>query len=261
MEREYEVTKDRRLVTAIKECRRTELSVWAKSDVVLYFSAEECATARAAFDEDKKAIEIPLFVYRESEIARARGLIQNVSSADPYHLMFVGGFNHGPNVDGVLWFVREVWPKVRAEQAHFRFTVVGSNPPPSILDLAAPDVEVTGLISDERLAELYATAGAVVVPLRFGAGVKGKVIEAFANAIPVVTTWVGMQGIDDAEQVAFVADDPDELARCILRVAVDRSIAQLRAAAAVDFLERRYSTAAAVELLSLEIPELRWSAP
>src|SRR5690606_18449202 len=123
------------------------------------------------------------------------------------HVMFIGGFGHKPNVDGILWFMAEVWPRLVARDPAFRITIAGSHPPPEVLALAGDAVTVTGRISAADLAALYARASVAIAPLRYGAGVKGKVIEAFASGIPMVTTSVGVQGIADPVDLAFVADD------------------------------------------------------
>jgi glycosyltransferase involved in cell wall biosynthesis len=123
------------------------------------------------------------------------------------------------------------------------------------MNLASAEVSVTGWLSADDLAALYARAGVAVVPLRFGGGVKGKVLEAFASGVPVVTTSVGVQGIPDAAQLAFVADDAAAFAEGVLLAVGNRELASRKSAAARDFVRRRYSLAAIARQLSGVVSE------
>ncbi len=143
-----------------------------------------------------------------------------------------------------------------------RLTIAGSNPTAEIRNLVntAPAVTVAGHISDAALRQLYAQASAAIVPLRFGGGVKGKVIEAFANAIPVVSTSIGMQGIH-ADDICIVADEPDAFADGVIRCLLDPSATQARAARAIEFLSRDYALAALVRSMQpYAMPELGGTA-
>jgi O-antigen biosynthesis protein len=115
-------------------------------------------------------------------------------------LLFVGGFGHPPNGDGVLWFVREIWPAVQAQLPGTIFSIAGSDPPEEIRALASDRVQVLGFVTDERLKELYSASRLVVVPLRYGAGVKGKTVEAMAYGVPLVCTKWGVEGMPGIEE-------------------------------------------------------------
>ncbi len=121
-------------------------------------------------------------------------------------LLFVGGFTHPPNADGVLWFVREIWPEVKKELPGVVFRIAGSSPPQQVLSLASEDVNVLGFVSEDHLKELYRTSKLVVIPLRYGAGVKGKTVEAMAQGVPVVCTQWGVEGMPGVEDIL----DPDQ---------------------------------------------------
>ena len=120
----------------------------------------------------------------------------------------MGGFNHRPNVDGLVWFVQKVFPILNSNGGKFRLTIVGSNAPEQVRGLASDSVSVLGQIGDEQLEDLYSGIGIAIAPLRYGAGVKGKVIEAFAKGVSVVSTTVGVQGIKSPHSYAFIADEP-----------------------------------------------------
>ena len=93
--------------------------------------------------------------------------------------------------------------------------IAGSNPTGDVWDLESDDTHVFGFVSDDKLGELYENAAIVIAPLRFGAGVKGKVIEAMAKGVPVATTSVGAQGIEGAEQLLFLGDTAEEFAAAV----------------------------------------------
>lgn len=143
--------------------------------------------------------------------------------ADRRDICFLGGYRHAPNVDAVLFFVREVLPLIRAEEPGARFIAAGANPPPEVLNLAGQHVEVTGLIDDLR--DLFDRCRVFVCPLRVGAGTKGKVSTAMSYGIPVVSTSCGAEGMDliDGDQV-LIADDPKALAAACLRVYRDEAL-------------------------------------
>ena len=111
-------------------------------------------------------------------------------------LLFVGGFAHPPNADAVLWFAREIFPLIRRELPDVKFYVAGSRVTDEIKALEEPGngIIIKGFVSEEELAQLYGHCRVVVVPLRYGAGVKGKVVEAIYNGAPIVTTSTGQRG-------------------------------------------------------------------
>jgi glycosyltransferase involved in cell wall biosynthesis len=136
-------------------------------------------------------------------------------------ILFVGGFWHAPNADGVLWFVEHVWPRIRAEAPGIVFRIVGAEPTPEVLALARlPDIEVLGYVPD--LTPHFDAARVFVAPLRFGAGMKGKVGQSLVNGLPVVTTAIGAEGMSlvDGEHV-LVADGATDFANCVVRLLHD----------------------------------------
>ena len=131
-------------------------------------------------------------------------------------LLFVGSMDWLPNVDGVLYFVREILPLIRRRQ-ECSLAIVGRTPPPNITALAARDarIQVTGTVPDIRP---YLWGGAVsVVPLRIGGGTRLKIYEAMAACIPVVSTTIGAEGLTIHPPVDIrIADKPHDFAdRCV----------------------------------------------
>ena len=131
-------------------------------------------------------------------------------------VLFVAGFAHPPNVDAARWLVTEVMPRVRERAPDLDLWLVGANPTAEVQALAGERVHVTGYVTDEQLQAFYRAARIAVVPLRFGAGVKSKVVEALRYGLPLVTTAVGAQGLEELDEVARVEDDPEAIAEAIL---------------------------------------------
>jgi O-antigen biosynthesis protein len=135
-------------------------------------------------------------------------------------VLFVGGFRHPPNEDAVLYFVRDVLPRVIARRPETRLIVIGSDVTPRIRKLAGPHVEVRGFVQD--LQPLFDSARLSIAPLRYGAGVKGKITHSLAWGLPVVTTPIGAEGLGlvDGEHV-LIGADPEDLATHIIELLDD----------------------------------------
>src|SRR5262249_43592053 len=126
--------------------------------------------------------------------------------------------------DSILFFVREVWPRLAASHPQVRLKIVGPRPTPEILALRNERIEVTGAVDDVR-AHLAAAAG-VIVPLRVGGGTRFKVLEAMAMGKPIVSTTIGAEGIDVVhERHLLLADEPAQLAAAVGRVLDDAGLA------------------------------------
>jgi GT2 family glycosyltransferase len=196
--------------------RAMEQAVWRAADVVYYPSDAETSYVRQWMREHKiahiKAETIPLFAFDEfpehpeSNLSERRGLLS------------VSGFAHPPNVDGTLWFLSEVFPLLLGRSPDLHLYIVGSDPPRQITALTSENVTVTGFVRDEELAEYYRRCRVAVAPLRFGAGMKGKVIEAMRFGLPIVTTPTGMQGLNGAASCVAVGDSAEEMASAVSRL-------------------------------------------
>ncbi len=135
-------------------------------------------------------------------------------------VLFVGGFDHPPNRDAVVWAAREVMPLVWDRVPDAVLHVVGSNPTKQVRQLAREGVEVHGWVAE--LDPVYARSRVTLAPLRFGAGVKGKVGESLAAGVPVVGTPVAMEGMHlEAGQDVLVAEDAVGLADAVVRLLSD----------------------------------------
>jgi len=218
----------------IRRMEKLERRLWAEVDAVFYPSRSEIDAVLASVPA-ARAVQLPLYSFDTFPAESP------LSSRDGNAVVFVAGFGHPPNVDAALWFVREVWPSVLSAQPAARLSLVGSNPTAEVLALARPDVEVTGAVSDEELDEVYTTARVAVIPLRFGAGVKGKTVEALSWGLPLVTTPVGIQGLPDVESVVSVASKEDEIAQAVLALLRDDILWRDRSALSIDYARKHFS--------------------
>jgi GT2 family glycosyltransferase len=169
------------------------------------------------------------------------------------HVMFVGGFMHLPNVDGARWFVDEVFPLVRERVPDAFALLVGSHPPPELHDLAGDGVIVTGRVSERMLEDLYRQTRLVVCPLRYGAGAKGKLVEALYYGVPAVVTPIAAEGLPDIdEHVIVAAPDPAEFADRVVELYTDPDLWE-RYAQGGDYAATHFSRQAALAVLRRDL--------
>lgn len=225
----------------ILDMKNLELSICNSSNVVIYPSQDEASVMSALVSSGVRVEAIPAYCYDEVHLQAAEVRIANrAAPSTRLKLLFVGGFRHQPNIDGIVWFCETVVPLLRAANIGFDLKVVGSNANETIMALATNDIDVLGFVSDETLEALYRETDIVIAPLRYGAGVKGKVVEAVAHGVPVVTTDIGAQGIDAEGAFLFIGNEPDDFVRGIRR-ASDVDTARDRTTKAVRFIRRYYS--------------------
>lgn len=239
-----DVTGDASLDAGVRSVRALEEGIWRASDAIFYPSAEETAHVRAWLEAralPARAETMPLFAWDTFPEATLNGTTRD-------SVLFVGGFAHAPNADGIVWFAKEVWPTVRRERPDLRLVIVGAGPTVEVSALAGEGIEVTGMLTDAELHEAYDRARVAVAPLRFGAGVKGKVVEAMRYGVPCVTTTVGAQGLGEAAGL-LVADDPATLATCVCMLAGDDGAWSRASTAAQEFVRARYSPQAVRSVL------------
>ena len=158
-------------------------------------------------------------------------------------LLFVGGFWHAPNGDALVWFVEHVWPSIRARAPGIVFRIAGSDPTPEVQALGRlPGIEVLGYVPD--LTPHFDVARVFVAPLRYGAGMKGKVGQSLANGLPVVATSIGAEGMSvvDGEHL-LVADTAEEFAERVLSLLEDDGLWRRLQAQGRALVERTLSEA------------------
>ena len=132
-------------------------------------------------------------------------------------LLFIGGFLHPPNIDAVLFFLKEIYPLVRERLGEAKFYIIGDKAPPEIVALANERIIVAGLQRDVR--PFFDNVRLSVAPLRFGAGVKGKINQSMAFGVPVVATSLAVEGTELRErEEILVADQPRDFAQAVIQL-------------------------------------------
>lgn len=197
--------------------RIQEARAFSALDMLIVFSDKDAVLAREIAPTTRVEVVRPGFASKAASRAP--------DAANPIAL-FVGAMNRPENWMAALWFVEEIWPVVHAAVPNAQFMVAGANPPAQLVEAlrAAPHVELTGFV--DSLEPWYSRATVCVVPLRSGAGVKFKTIDAMLAGVPVVTTTVGAEGIDAAELFVAMTDDASEFARATIAALTEAHTAQ-----------------------------------
>lgn len=210
--------------------KQRELAVVRACDVTLVVSTVE---------QDLLAKEVP-----ECRIE----LVSLIHEADPTDtpfaqrdgILFIANFQHPPNADALEHYLREVHPRVRGRLPEAELTVIGADVPDRARALGGDGVHFAGFIADLR--PVFAAARISVAPLRFGAGIKGKINTSLGFRVPVVTTTIGAEGmaLEDGEHV-LIADDPDAFAAAVVRLYGDARLWERLAEAGLRNVREQFS--------------------
>ena len=165
-------------------------------------------------------------------------------------LVFVGGMSHAPNLDAVRWLASDLMPRITARNPAITCTIVGAELPAADRRGLPPGMEALGPVAG--LADVYGAARLAIAPLRFGAGVKGKVLESFAHGLPCVMSPVAAEGLQLPEQLhELVARDGDDLVDLVLRIHEDATSNAMLAKAGLAFVAQHASATRVDEALGM----------
>ena len=231
--REYELNGEQKQLEESNQWLEKELYLMRKADMNYYPSVVE-EKAIHEIDASIPVKAITAYVYEQF-----KNIAYQFDKREG--LLFVGGFGHDPNLDAVLWFLDKIYPEVY-KRTKAPFYIVGSKAPEQITNIKSEGVIVKGFVSEEELQRLYQTSRLAVVPLRYGAGVKGKVVEALYYGIPVVTTSVGAEGIEGIENIAVIEDKPQELVEAICSVYTDEERLKEMSEKSQKYVREKFST-------------------
>lgn len=245
-QREYEIEKKPELLPSIEKWKKIEFGLMQEADVIYVVGNYEEHVLKQEFPE-KPIRNIPIFTYEPLSENKS------VNMENRKDLMFVGGFNHPPNIDAVLWFAKEIFPDVLKKHPDIRWYVIGSNPPDEISALADSHIIVTGFISDDELLQYYQSCRLSVVPLRYGAGVKGKVVESIYRQCPMITTPIGAEGISTSEHAFEVVPADHSMADTINHLYDDVEYLKTMAERCAPYINKYYTKKKAMDIVLMDI--------
>lgn len=244
-EREAELSSDALQRAAAARMRAQEIDIMGKSDVTLVVSpVEQNLLASVA-----PAVHVGI----------VSNIHVNMPGDAPFSArtgaIFIGGFRHPPNLDAITWYVENVLPILRKRNAGIVTTVIGSNAPPSLQKFAAPDFVIAGFVPD--VTPYYDRARLSISPLRYGAGVKGKVNISMQYGVPVVATTPSVEGMYLMNGVDVLsADDAEGFAAAMIQAHTDEALWRKLREGGLNNIDTHFSRETASRALAglLELP-------
>lgn len=211
LKRGYELTGDEPLMDESDRFYKIEKDIIEKADHVYYPSEMEVDRVKKVFGK-KEVSQIALYCYDRFDETKY----------DPIErrgIMFIGG-NHPPNADAVKWFLKDIYPLICARK-EMPFYLIGANKLEDNKELLNSNVICTGYVSEEELLDIYHKIKMVVIPLRYGAGIKGKLVDALYYGVPIVTTSIGAEGVDEDGEAICVENDANKFADAVCELYED----------------------------------------
>ena len=237
-----------------KRMKKAELSIYRRCDAIIVVT-----------DDDKTALDECGITLPTMKVPNIHDIPPLASKADrnPTQLIFIGAFHHPPNVDAIIYFCKQIFPKLLKDYQHpqaIELLVIGNSPPTEITDLESEHIKVLGYVPST--APYLASSYLSIAPLRFGAGMKGKIGEAMANGLPVITTSVGAEGFGVTDGIdLLIGDNPDDFKNHILQLLNDPELHDKIGTAGRAFIEQHYSTAATQRALDELLEQTRHLQP
>lgn len=226
--REWENTKDSKTKMEAEKYLDIEVENCRLADKIITISEQDKNVLKEFYSEENKMVTIgnvhQFLDVEKTPFKHRKGLF------------FVGGFSHKPNQDAVLFLYHDIMPLVWKKNKHIKVTIVGSYPTKDMLDLNSDRFKVLGYVED--ISEYFNTSRVFVAPLRYGAGVKGKIGQSLEYGLPLVTTPIGAEGFDFKAQADHVIDTTAQgLANKILKLYQDETVWKEVSEASKEVLE------------------------
>jgi GT2 family glycosyltransferase len=245
-ERQAEIEGSKKLLSQAKKTKKLELEVINKSDSTIVLSDIE----RDLLLTEVSGVNIHKIPLILDIPGRSQGF------EDRKGLLFIGGFRHTPNIDAVIYFTSEIWPLIKAKQPDIKFTIIGSHPPKEVLDLDGNGINIVGFVSD--ISEYFNNALISVAPLRYGAGIKGKIGTSLSYGVPVVGTTIATEGMGIENDVhVLIGDNPNEFANKIIELLKSEAKWNNLSESGLEFIEDNYSISIGRKYLRHFLDELR----
>jgi len=245
-QRQAEIENSTSLLKKSEETKKLELSVMQRSDATIVLSHKE---KEILIDEISNANihVIPL-------------ILDIPGRTNPFdkreNIIFIGGFRHVPNVDAILYFIADIWPLIKKERSNLELTVIGSHPPDELLNIDTDGVNVVGFVED--ISSYFNNALLSVVPLRFGAGIKGKIGTSLSYGVPVIGTSIATEGMGLTDTVnVLVANESQDFADKTLDLLKNETLWNSLSDSGLSFVDGEYSVNTGQRKLLSLLDELR----
>ena len=238
----------KKIVTLLESyrIRRLERKYSRRADAVLGPTEDNAYIEPNPSLRAQKFVSFP-FLGDESQLALPLPDFEQLDQ----HLLYVGTLTWEPNVDGLLWFISECWDQVRDKFPDAQLTIIGKNPDPRLTEqvMHAQNIELTGFVED--LEPYFMRSRVNIVPLRFGSGIKVKIINGLYRGIPMVTTPIGIESIDvTPNQDILLADSASEFASQVNLLLADSQRCQELAKRGRETASEKYTWQAIYRMLS-----------
>jgi len=234
-QRQADLSGSKTLTQTAMKTKERELQVIQLVDASIVHSSTEKAMLEAELSKKHAPANIFLFGWAidipgtNAEFGQRNGMV------------FIGGFQHQPNVDAVQYFARDIFPLIKKKLPDVVFYIVGSRATSEVLSLAGNGIKVLGFVKDLR--EVLDQCRLSVVPIRYGAGIKGKIGTCLSYGLPCVSTGIGAEGmgLKDKDDGVIVEDDPVAFADAVVRLHENETLWQSCSNGGLEFVEQNYS--------------------
>ena len=243
--REYNITHQKKNLIDSENLKIIENNIFSKVDVIHVVGSFELNYLKEKY-ENKTIRNIPIFFYSN----HLSNIEKNFSKRKD--IIFVGS-SHKPNIDGIFWFFNEVYQNILTKFPDIIWYIIGINAKDKIKKLESKNIKILGHLSDEELFYFYQKCRISIAPLRFGAGVKGKIVEAAYNQIPMVTTSIGAEGLDNNTDAFIVEDDPVKISNIICELYNNFTKLKHMSDSGKQFIEKFFSKNKAKEIIMKDI--------
>ena len=243
-QREAELSNDKALLDSAVMRKSQELTVARKADTTLVVSPVELNLFQ------KEAPDIKVSLLSNIHETHATGKIFN----ERKDILFIGNFEHPPNTDAMEFFLNEIFPLVHKENPGLNLLIVGEHVPSHLKARATEQIQFTGFVTD--IAPLFDNIKLSIAPLRYGAGVKGKINSSMSYGVPAVVTSMAAEGMNLIHgKDILIAEKAEDFAREILRLYADETLWQTLSEAGKENIETHFSFSAAEKQLREILPD------
>lgn len=238
----FDVIKNKKYLRESKYHKIIEKKLFNYADAVLTISEKENKFIRS-FTGKKNVFTIPCYIYDSY-------LNINYKADNRKNLLFVGGEKQEANLDGIKWFIEKIFPEIYKKNKDIKLFVVGLYNDTFVTKYENNNIKFTGQIDNEQLKQLYLSSKIALAPLRFGAGVKGKVVEAMYYGLPVVSTNFGIEGLNKRiENFITVCNTEKDFINTILKLYDNNIVLEKFSLESIKYSKQYFSFETAVDII------------